>query len=69
MNILNISGKYLKADIKEDDLFKFIDEIEIVDPEERRSQALAGAEYHMKMFPGLIKKGKDGKPKIYGGDN
>jgi len=38
--ILNISGKVLKADIKEDDLFKFADEIEIVDPEKRKKEAM-----------------------------
>jgi len=37
-----------------------------VDPEVRKEQAMKGAVFHMKRFPGLIKKGKDGKPKIYG---
>ena len=64
--LLNISGKSLRQDIKEDDLFKFKDEIKIVDPRVRKEQAMKGAQFHMKRFPGLIKKGKDGKPKIYG---
>jgi len=66
MHILNISGKSLKKDIVEDDLFKFKDEIIVVDPEVRKEQAMKGAEFHMKRFPELIKKGKDGKAKIYG---
>jgi len=63
---MNIAGKYLTKDITEEDLFKFKDEIKIVDPEVRKEQAMKGAVFHMKRFPGLIKKGKDGKPKIYG---
>lgn len=65
MHILNISGR-LKKEIKEEDLFKFKDEIKIVDSKERKRQAMAGGEFHMRKFPGLIKRSKDGKPKIYG---
>lgn len=65
-HILNISGKSLRKDIKEEDLFKFKDEIKMVDPKVRKEQAMRAAEFHMKRFPGLIKKGRDGKPKIYG---
>jgi len=64
--LLNIAGKSLRKDIKEDDLFKFRDEIIIVDPVVRKEQAMKAAQFHMKRFPGLIKKDKDGKPKIYG---
>ena len=66
---MNISGKYLKKDIKEDDLFKFTDEIVKVDPEERRQQALETAEYFAKMAPRILRRGKDGKALIYGEDN
>lgn len=66
---MNISGKYLKKDIKEDDLFRFTDEIIKVDPEERRRQALESAEYFAKMAPGICKRGKDGKALIYGENN
>jgi len=66
---MNISGKYLKKDIKEDDLFRFTDEIFKVDPEERRRQALETAEYFAKMAPGICKRGKDGKALIYGENN
>ena len=63
---MNIAGKSLRKDITEDDLFKFRDEIIIVDPIERKKQAMKAAQFHMKRFPELIKKDKDGKPKIYG---
>lgn len=66
---MNISGKYLKKDIKEDDLFRFTDEIVKVDPEERRRQALETAEYFAKMAPRICKRGKDGKALIYGENN
>jgi len=65
MHILNISGR-LKKEIREEDLFRFKEEIIMVDPEVRKEQAMRAAEFHMKRFPGLIKKGEDGKPKIYG---
>ena len=63
---MNITGKHLTTEITEEDLFKFKDEIIIVDPEVRKEQAMKAAQFHMKRFPGLIKKDKDGKPKIYG---
>jgi len=70
--IVNMMGKYAKKEIKETELgIKFDDEIksdeaEKISPEERRRQAIEGALFHMKHFPKLIKKGKDGGPKIYG---
>lgn len=60
---------FVKNPLKEVDLFKFADEIVIVDPEERRQQALETAELHAKMSPRQIKRGKDGKPMIYGENN
>jgi len=66
---MNISGKYLKRDIKEDDLFRFTDEIVKIGPEERRQQALETAEYFAKMAPRICKRGKDGKALIYGENN
>jgi len=69
MQLMNISGKYAKREIKEMDLFKFADEIVKIDPEERRRQALETAEFHAKMAPRVLKRGKDGKALIYGEDN
>ena len=70
MWIVNISGKSVKRDIKETELgIRFAEEIVIVDPEERRRQALETAEYFAKMAPGICKRGKDGKALIYGEDN
>ena len=70
MWIVNMSGKSVKRDIKETELgIRFADEIVIVDPEERRRQALETAEYFAKMAPGICKRGKDGKALIYGEDN
>ena len=68
--IVNMSGKSVKRDIKETELgIRFADEIVIVNPEERRRQALETAEYFAKMAPGICKRGKDGKALIYGEDN
>ncbi len=70
MWIVNMSGKSVKQGIKETELgIRFADEIVIVDPEERRRQALETALLHAKMCPKLIKRGKDGKPMIYGENN
>ena len=44
-------------------------EIVKIDPEERRRQALKGAEFHARMAPKDIGRGKDGKPLIYGENN
>lgn len=57
---------FVKNPLKELDLFKFEDEIVHIDPEERRQQALETALFHAKMSPQQIKRGKDGKPMIYG---
>lgn len=65
-------GKYTKKEIKETELgIKFDDEIkkdeiEEIEPEKMRERAIEVAELHMKRFPGLIKREKDGSPKIYG---
>ena len=69
MQLVNISGKYAKRTIKEVDLFRFADEIIKIDPEERRRQALETAEFHAKMAPKTLKRGKDGKALIYGENN
>ena len=70
MWIVNVSGKSVKRDIKETELgIRFADEIVIVNPEERRRQALETAEYFAKMAPGICKRGKNGKALIYGEDN
>ena len=60
---------FAKKTVKEVDLFRFSDEIVKADPEERRQQALATAEYFAKMAPRKIKRGKDGKALIYGENN
>lgn len=66
--VVNTAGKAFKRTFREKDLFKFPDEVIIIDPEERERQAMETALYHSKMFPKLIKQ-KDGKPLIYGRDN
>ena len=66
MHFINM---FAKSPIKETDLFRFSDEIVVVDLEERRQQALDTAEYFAKMAPGICKRGKDGKALIYGEDN
>jgi len=69
VNLMNMAGKTAKRTIKEIDLFRFPDEIVKVDPGERRRQALETAEYHARMAPRQLKRGKDGKPLIYGENN
>lgn len=51
------------------ELFKFSDEIIRIDPEERKRQALETAEFHARMAPKHLKRGKDGKVLIYGENN
>lgn len=68
--IVNVSGKAMKREIKQTELgVKFSDEIVKVDPEERKRQALESAEFHAKMAPKKIGRGKDGKALIYGENN
>jgi hypothetical protein len=70
MWIVNVSGKSVKRNIKETELgIRFVGEIVIVDPEERRRQAMETALLHAKMSPQQIKRDKDGKPMIYGENN
>jgi len=69
MQLMNMSMKEAKRTIKEIDLFRFPEEIVKIDPEERRRQALETAAYHAKMAPKQIKRGKDGRPLIYGENN
>ena len=69
MWIVNMAGKVAKREFREKDLFPFPGEIEEVDPEERKKQALESAEWLAKMYPKLIKRGKDGKALIYGENN
>ena len=65
--LVNISGKMVKRELKETELgIKFPEEIIRIDPEERKRQALETALYHAKMAPRQIKRGKGGKPRIYG---
>ena len=66
---MHFVNMFVKRPIKETDLFRFSDEIVKVDPEERKRQALETAEYHAKMAPGILRRGKDGKALIYGEDN
>lgn len=61
---------FVKTPLKETDLgIVFAGEIVKIDPEERRRQALKGAEFHARMAPKDIGRGKDGKPLIYGENN
>ena len=69
MQLMNISGKYAKRDIKETDLFRFSEEIEKIDPEARKKEAEESAEWLAKMYPKLIKRGKDGKALVYWENN
>lgn len=70
--LVNMQGKSFKEEIKETELgILFDDEIKKeeakkLSPKEMREHAIKIAEYHMKKFPGLIGKNKDGSPKIYG---
>ena len=61
---------FAKKPVKETDLgIRFADEIVKVDPEERKRQALESANWLAKMYPKLVKRGKDGKALIYGENN
>ena len=69
MHIMNISGKATRQPMKEIDLFRFPGEAVKIDPEKRKRQALETAEFHAKMAPRKVKRGKDGKALIYGENN
>ena len=61
---------FVKKPVKETDLgIRFADEIVEIDPEERKKQALESANWLAKMYPKLVKRGKDGKALIYGENN
>jgi len=65
-----VAGKAMKREIKETELgITFAGEIAKIDPEERKRQALETAEFHAKMAPRILKRGKDGKALIYGENN
>lgn len=70
--LVNMQGKYAEKEIKETELgILFDDEIKKeeakkLSPKEMRKHAIKIAKYHMKKFPGLIGRAKDGGPKIYG---
>ncbi len=69
MQLVNIAGKYAKREIKETDLFRFSEEIVKVDPDKRKKEALISAEWLAKMYPKLIKRGKNGKALVYWENN
>jgi len=64
-HIINISMKSVKHPVRADHLITFIDEIEVISPEEQKKRAEKTLQFHKKKFWSLLKTDKDGKVKIF----
>ncbi len=69
MWMVNMSGKSLKRELKEQELLRLRGEsrqFDRINWARVRKRALWAGRKHMRKFPHLLKKGKNGQPKIYG---
>jgi len=64
-HIINISQKSVKHPVRPDHLITFVDEIEILSPEEQEKRTQEILQFHKTKFWSLLKTDEDGKVKIF----